>query len=265
MPTVAAQNMYMYTHYVGNPDVTTIPGFTKTQMDAFDRGGKVTNEKVIFLTFDDWGYESDVNQLLYVLDKYKVKGNFFIRTNNVSNNPNLLRAIAVDGHMIGSHSHSHITAWHSSKGEDGTYTYESITEKEAKKLKNDVVRSYDTLNKYCGDVVVNGKKSLSTIYRPPTLAVSRIGMYNIYDVGFTHIVSGNLSTADYNCESVDELLDILRNGRSSWYGKEKVGNGSCIVMHMSSEAKYTAEALDIMIPEWQAQGYTFARLDDYLK
>ena len=261
----AAQNAYMAAHYVGNPDVTVIPGFGASALKSFDKTGRITNDKVIFLTFYDWGYESDINQLLYVLDKYKVKGNFFVRTNNVSNNPNLLRAIAMEGHMIGSHSDSHITAWHSNKNNDGSYTYESISEKEAQRLRNDVIKSYTTLNKYCGDVVVNGKKSLSTIYRPPTLAVSRPGMYNIFDVGYTHIVSGSLSTADYNCKSVDELVDILRNGRSSWYGKEKVGNGSCIVMHMSAEAKYTAEALDIMIPEWKAQGYTIARLDDYLK
>ena len=35
-------------------------------------------------------------------------------------------------------------------------------------------------------------------------------------------------------------------------------------MHMSDESKYTAQALDIMIPIWKEQGYSFARLDSYL-
>ena len=90
-------------------------------------------------------------------------------------------------------------------------------------------------------------------------------MYQLYDVGYTYIVSGDISTSDYAAGSVDELVNTLRNGKQQWYGLEKVTGGSCLVMHMSPEAQYTAEALDIMIPEWQAQGYTIARLDDYLR
>ena len=90
-------------------------------------------------------------------------------------------------------------------------------------------------------------------------------MENIFDVGFTYIVSGDFSSGDYNCSSVDEVVNILRNGKSAWYGTETIGNGSCIVLHMSPNAQFTAEALDIMIPEWKAQGYNFGRLDDYLR
>ena len=90
-------------------------------------------------------------------------------------------------------------------------------------------------------------------------------MYQVFDIGFSYMVSGSLSTQDYKAGSVDELVNELRNGRKEWNGVNKVGNGTCIVMHMSPDARYTAEALDIMIPEWQAQGYTFSRLDDYLK
>lgn len=265
LPDNATKNAYMAGHYIGNPDVSFIPGFSADELRAYDTTGKITKDKVIFLTFDDWGYEQDINELLYVLDKYKVKGNFFVRTNNVADNPNLLRAIAVEGHMIGSHSNSHMAAWIANENGDGTYTYESISEEAGRRLRADVVNSYTTLNKYCGDVMVNGKKSLSTIYRPPTLAMSRIGMENILDVGFTYIVSGDFSSGDYNCNSVDELVNILRNGKKTWNGTATVGNGSCLVLHMSPNAQFTAEALDIMIPEWRAQGYRFARLDDYLK
>jgi len=265
LPDNATKNAYMAGHYIGNPDVTYMPGFTEDELKAYDTTGKVTNDKVIFLTFDDWGYEQDINELLYVLKKYKIKGNFFVRTNNVADNPNLLRAIAMDGHMIGSHSNSHMAAWNAVQKEDGSYVYESISEDAGRRLRADVVNSYTTLNKYCGDVMINGKKALSTIYRPPTLAMSRIGMENILDVGFSYIVSGDFSAGDYDSKSVDELVNELRNGKSAWYGNATIGSGSCIVLHMSPNAQYTAEALDIMIPEWQAQGYRFARLDDYLK
>ena len=260
-----SQTNYMASRYIGNPDVSEIPGFSKAEMAKFDQKGKISSDNVIFLTFDDWGYEKNINELLYVLDKYAVKGNFFVRTNNVSNNPNLLRAIAADGHMVGSHSNTHMPMWSSSVDEMGNYSFESMSEEEAASFRKDIVTSYTVLNRYIGDVSVGGRPSLTTIYRPPTLAVSRIGMYQLYDVGFSYIVSGDISTSDYAAGSVDELVNTLRGGKQMWYGLEKVTGGSCLVMHMSPEAQYTAEALDIMIPEWQAQGYTIARIDDYLR
>ena len=265
MADAQTQTDYMASRYIGNPDVSEIPGFSAGEMSKFDQRGKISSDNVIFLTFDDWGYEKNINELLYVLDKYGVKGNFFVRTNNVSNNPNLLRAIAADGHMVGSHSNSHIAMWHSSVDEKGEYSFASMTDEEAVAFRKDIVTSYTVLNRYIGDVSVGGRPALTTIYRPPTLAVSRVGMYQLYDVGFSYIVSGDISTSDYAAGSVDELVNLLRNGKQEWYGLEKVTGGSCLVMHMSPEAQYTAEALDIMIPEWQAQGYTIARLDDYLR
>ena len=53
---------------------------------------------MIFLSFDDWGTEQSLNELLYVLEKQNVKATFFIKTEYVDANPNLLRTIAVKGH-----------------------------------------------------------------------------------------------------------------------------------------------------------------------
>lgn len=264
MTSAEQQDSYMAARYVGNPDVTYLPGFSETEMKKFDTVGKIGHGKVLFLTFDDWGDEKSINELLYVLDKYNIKANFFIKTEYVKNNPNLLRAIAVSGHMIGSHSDTHFVGWHDSKNEDGTYQFDPITDEEAALMRADIVKSYKTLSRYCSDVNIDGKPALSTIYRPPTLGVSRPAMYQIFDVGYSHIVSGNFSTVDYSFQSLDELLSELRNGRKHWYGMETITGGTIIIMHMTANASFTSEALDIMIPEWQAQGYTFSRLDDYL-
>ncbi|RKM56897.1 hypothetical protein D6855_14635 [Butyrivibrio sp. CB08] len=265
MASAQEQNSYMASRYIGNSDVTVIPGFADSDMKMFDTSGKITEDKVLFLTFDDWGNEKDINELLYVLDKYGVKANFFVRTNNVKGNPNVLRAIAVDGHLVGSHSDTHFEAWNVEKDDEGNYKYSTLSDEDAAKLRKEVVVSYNTLNRYCGDVVVDGKRALSTIYRPPTLAVSREGMYQLFDVGYSYIVNGDFSSKDYQMNSVDELVSEFRYGMKTWHGNVPVENGSCLIMHMSPTAKYTAEALDIMIPEWQSQGYSFARIDDYLR
>ena len=259
------QNAYILSRYIGNPAVTEIPGLSSQESVGMDTKGFITNDRTIFLTFDDWGNDVDVNQLLYVMNKYGVKGTFFIRTNYVSSNPNLLRAIAAEGHAVASHTNSHMQLSTLDPNKPNEYSYISLTEEQGQTLRRDLVTSYDVLNRYTGDVVVGGKRSLTTLFRSPTLAVSRIGMYQVFDTGFSYMVSGSLSTQDYKAGSVDELVDLLRNGRKESGGYNTVGNGTCLVMHMSPDAKYTAEALDIMIPEWQAQGYTFNRLDDYLR
>lgn len=259
------QNVYIFARYIGNPSVTRIPGFTDEECESMDKKGYITDDRTIFLTFDDWGNDSDVNQLLYVLNKYGVSATFFIRTNNVSSNPNLLRAIAGEGHAIASHTHSHMQLSVPDTSVTDGYEYLELSDEQAQVLRRDLVTSYDVLNRYTGDMVVNGKKALTTLFRSPTLAAGRNGMYQVFDTGFTYMVSGSLSTQDYKAASVDELVNVLRNGREEFWGMNRVGNGTCIVMHMSPDAVYTAEALDIMIPEWQSQGYTFNRLDDYLK
>ena len=98
--------------YIGAPTVTEtdrIRGFSEAEMEQMDHTGivKDVRDNTIFLTFDDWGTDASINHLLYVLRKHHAKGTFFIITWNVKNNPNLLRAIAEDGHDIASHTNRH--------------------------------------------------------------------------------------------------------------------------------------------------------------
>ena len=76
---------------------------------------------------------------------------------------------------------------------------------------------------------------------------------------------GSVVINDAVKEVIDELTDKFRNGFEVWGNINRVKNGSVIIMHMTESAAYTAEALDIMIPEWKEQGYSFARVDEYLK
>ena len=112
--------------------------------------------------------------------------------------------------------------------------------------------------------MVNGRASLSRMFRPPTLAVSKIGISQVFDVGYTYSISGDMSTDDYKATSYKDMVKQLRWGITDGGDHIQVHDGSIIVMHMLENAKYTAQALDTMIPYWQQQGYTFARIDDYL-
>ena len=256
---------YMAERYYGNVTVDTkdkLPGFSSSEIKRLDKSGEFTDDKVIFLTFDDWGTEESINALLYVLEKHNVKASFFIKTEYMPSNPNSLRAIAVQGHQIASHTDGHIPLSNvDPTNENRAYT---LTEEQAEAQRADIVLAYDKLWKYVGDVEVGGRKALTAMFRPPTLAVSKIGLSEVFDVGYTYSISGEYSTGDYEATSYEDMMNRFERRQVGWKKYVTIGNGSVVVMHMQENAKYTAEALDTMIPIWKSLGYSFARIDDYL-
>ena len=98
-------------------------------------------------------------------------------------------------------------------------------------------------------------------------------MEAIFDMGFSHIVSGDFSTHDYEDTDAEFLADKIINGMVTGSGNiRKIQNGSILVMHMSDyknipihSPNVTAEALDKAIPILKSNGYSFARLSDYLE
>lgn len=254
--------------YIGAPtvnDIDRVRGFSKTKRMQLDQTGvvKTVTDNTIFLTFDDWSTDHSINKLLYVLRKHHVPATFFIITWNVKNNPNLLRAIAEEGHNIGSHSNRHRPMVEQAATYGGNM--KPMTEKE---YAADVAEAYHQLLITVGDVEVNGRPALTRLFRPPTLAISKSGMKNILNAGYTYIVSGYESTDDYAAPSRQALMGALQHGV---YDREgHVRKGSIIVMHMTDSAKYTAEVLDDFLTandqraENDPKKFKVGRLADYL-
>lgn len=247
--------------YIGNKDVNTsgqLPGFSSDEIRQLDTDGRIKNDdNAVFLTFDDWGTDMSITKLLDVLRKYGVKATFFVRTRFVVDNPSLLRAIAAEGHEIASHTHNHLVLAHDP---EEIWSFTSLSKEEAQELQRDIVESYKTLQSIVGDMwLENGRPALSTVFRPPTLAVSKIGIEAAFDCGLTYIVSGSPTTQDYKAASAEELYKTL---------KSNIKSGSVVVMHMSPNSIYTAEALDMFFAYNEQQRdnlrFTFARVSDYL-
>ncbi len=255
--------------YIGSPQVTEtdrIRGFSAAEMEQMDRTGivKGVSDNTIFLTFDDWGTDVSLNHLLYVLRKHHAKGTFFIITWNVKNNPNLLRAIAEDGHDIASHTNRHRPMVWQTSNYGGNMT--PMTEEE---YAEDVRLSREELEKTVGDVVIDGKPALTYYFRPPTLAISKSGIKSIMNAGFSYIVSGYESTDDYATPSLQAMIGAISHGIYDEEGN--VRKGSILIMHMTDKAAYTAEALDYILTVNDARDdndpkkFKMGRLSDYLK
>lgn len=243
--TEEAESM-IKTNYIGNKyiDIST---FTEEEKVEIDKEGTIdTNgESTIFFTFDDWGGDPIVNELLKVLDKHNVKGNFFvigsfvdINSERSNINPNLLRTIAIKGHDIGSHNYEHETL----------NVEKSI-------LDISIPKSYESLYKVIGDL-----NSLKPYFRAPELLVTRNGLLSVFESGFDYSISGNITTHDYE-RSAEEVLSYLEEQLIP-------GKGNVVVMHMNNQSYYTPEAVDTFLTKnengFYGEVYKVSRLSDYL-
>lgn len=254
--------------YVGAPEVDLdgrTVGFSRQLMGKADKTGivKTVADNTIFLTFDDWGMDESINKLLYVLRKHNVKGTFFIITWNMPNNPNLLRAIVEDGNEVGSHTDGHKPMCIEDK--NGKFKPVLTDDEYAK----DIALSYEKLATVIGDVnLPSGRPALTRLLRPPTLAISRNGTWQIMDAGFSYIVNGYGSTEDYGSVSLQSLEGIMESLAHEPDGK--VRRGCILIMHMSATAQNTAKALDILLtqneklPEGHPSKFRVGLLGDYL-
>lgn len=253
--------------YIGNYEVTyedRMLGFSKMDTRRLDTSGVVhTDENVIFLTFDDWGTDAAVNKILYVLRKHHVEGTFFVLTHNVLNNPNLLRSIALQGNDIGSHSDEHkpMVVRDSKTGK-------LVKTQSKEEYVKDLSTAYKKLRAVTGDVTVNGKPSLTRFFRPPTLAVSKMGVETLFETGYEYIIAGSCSTYDYKAKSYTELVETIKDGIYTKQGEIK--KGTILTMHMGDSCIYTPVALDILLTANEAKAdsdpskFKIGRLSDYL-
>lgn len=239
---------FIKNNYIGNI-YSELNGFTENEQTEINKDGTINTNgtSALFFTFDDWGSDVIINQILQVFNKHNVKATFFVVSqyidpdSGVSNsNPNLLRTIATYGHDIGSHSYKHETL---------------ETEKEQMMLS--LSKSYTALNKVAGDL-----GTVKPYFRPPTLYVSKSGMESVFETGYDYLISGNISTHDYEVGSTEELLSHMEEGLQK-------NKGNVFVMHMNNQAYYTPEALDKFLTN-NEQGkygdvYKVAKLSDYLK
>ena len=66
-----------------------------------------TNEKVIAITFDDGPVAGKTDLVLNILKQNHIPATFFCIGKNIKTNPDLLKRITDEGHIVGNHSYTH--------------------------------------------------------------------------------------------------------------------------------------------------------------
>ena len=68
-------------------------------------------ERAVYLTFDDGPIPESTPFILDILRRFGVRASFFVVGDNVRKYPDLFQQIIDEGHLVGNHTHNHISGF----------------------------------------------------------------------------------------------------------------------------------------------------------
>lgn len=182
--------------------------------------------KIIALTFDDGPNTTTTNEVLDVLEKYGIKASFFLIGNNIDSESAKSVKRAYDmGCEIGNHSKTH-----------------SYMDKMSI---DEIIAEVEETNEKIVDITGEEPK----FFRPPYISVNKDMIENI-DMPFIAGYGANDWVEKYTAEHRAKL--VIRQAR----------DGGIILLHDAKGNSQTVQALDIIIPELQSQGYEFVTISE---
>jgi len=192
---------------------------------------KETEEKVVALTFDDYGSDKTVLEILQILEENDIQSTFFLKAKNVTRNPNLAKYILEEGHEIANHSYAH----------------KRSTELLPEELQEDIVKAHQVITE-----AIQEKPTM--LFRPPFGNIDESSAKVISAVGFNNIAMYDVSSYDWNPDyTTDDVIHRVM---------DNVKPGSVIVMHMSDDIK-NLETLPIIIEKLTLEGYKFVKMSEW--
>ena len=189
-------------------------------------------KKYIYLTFDN-GYEAGYTaKILEVLKQNNVPATFFLTAHYINSQPDLVKRMIDEGHIIGNH----------------TVNHKSMPEIDNETIKKEVMDLHTAVYEKFGYEM--------KYIRPPK------GEYSERTIAYTNTLGYKTVMWSFAYDDWDEA----KQGREE-YGKKKIldnlHNGEVMLLHGTS--KDNSNILDECIKEIQKQGYEFRSLDDFVE
>jgi peptidoglycan-N-acetylglucosamine deacetylase len=180
-----------------------------------------TDEKALYITFDDGPHPTITPFVLQELKKYDAKATFFLIGDNAKKYPEVLQQIIDEGHSIGNHTMQHLNGW-KTNDED-----------------------------YIADIKGAEQYISSNLFRPPygRITKSQIKQLSIINYQLS-IVMWNILAGDWEQSlSPQKCFNQIKN---------KIYPGAIVVFHDSEKAK---ERMEYAFPKFlqyaAKKGYTF--------
>lgn len=202
------------------------------QFDAYYVGDP--NEKVIYLTFDA-GYENGYTEkLLDILKEQEVTAAFFLVGHYFKQNPQLVKRMVAEGHLVVNHTYSH---------PDMTALLDRDNFKKE-------LEGIEILYKE-----ITGEDMLK-YYRPPSGKYSEENLGYAQEFGYKTIF-WSLAYVDWKNDqqpSTEQAFSKLL---------PRIHNGAVVLLH--SNSKTNSQILEELIKQWKKEGYIFKSLEHLVK
>lgn len=188
-----------------------------------------TDEKVVYLTFDE-GYENGYTPaILDTLLEYNVKAAFFVTEHFIESNPDLVVRMKEEGHIVGNHSANHPT---------------DITLLSDEEVEQEIIQAAETMAELTG-------YDMDKFFRPPAARYSERTLYITRRLGYRSIFYG-MAYKDWLVDEQPGADVALDHVLTNYF------DGCIILLHAVSESNTLA--LPDIIEEMQALGYRFGQL-----
>lgn len=232
IPTAAEGNWGLSFQQDGEPPVANASFEELKKYNAYY--AEDTSEKKLYLTFDAGFENGNTPAILDALKKHDVKATFFVVGTYIKDNPDLIKRIHEEGHLIGNHTYHHPDM-------------SKIATKESfhKELK-DVETEYKN---------VVGEE-MTKFYRPPQGKYNESNLQMAKDLGY-HTFFWSLAYVDWyenDHPSKEEAFQKLLG---------RIHPGAIVLLHSTSRTN--AEILDELLTKWEEMGYRFASLEEFAK
>lgn len=200
-----------------------------SQYDAVFLGD--TEQPTIYLTFDA-GFESGLTpKILDVLKAHNVPAAFFVVGNYLETEPDLIRRMAEEGHIVGNHTYHH-------------YDMSQIADKKTFRQELEAVET-----KYRE---ITGEE-MPKYYRPPQGIYSEENLKLAKELGYR--------TVFWSLAYVDWYQDKQPTPEQAFSKLvPRIHNGAVVLLHSTSQTN--ADILDELLTKWEELGYSFGTLDD---
>lgn len=192
----------------------------------------LSGDKVLYLTFDNGYEQGHTDEILDVLQKENVPATFFVTGHYVETEPELVKRMVKERHIVGNHSYHH---------PDFT-----IISKES------MIEELKSLESAVGEIT--DQKEIKFM-RPPRGMFNERTLQWANELGLIHVF-WSLTFHDWNTSN--------QKGWQYAYDQimAQVHDGAIILLHAVSSDN--AEALERVIQDLKKEGYEFKSLDDLL-
>lgn len=190
-----------------------------------------TDEKVIYLTFDA-GYENgNTAAILDTLKKHNVSATFFVVGTYIESEPELIRRMTEEGHVIGNHT------WHHPD-------MSQIADMDS--FKKEMITVEDAFREATG-------QEMTRYYRPPQGKYNEKNLQMAKELGYKTFF-WSLAYVDWyedDQPTKEEAFDKLLN---------RIHPGAIVLLHSTSSTN--AAILDELITKWTEMGYQIRPLGE---